>query len=389
MMDKTILLVDDEEGIRKVLSILLADMGYQVHTAATGAEALRTFEKLRPPIVLTDIKMPEMDGIALLRKLKQISPDTEVIMISGHGDMDLAIKSVKYEATDFVTKPINDEILEIALKRAHDRITMRRKLDDYTHNLEQLVRDKTKKLVEAERLAAIGQTVAGLSHAIKNITGGLKGGAFVLEKGIELGEQKYLMQGWEMIKGNVDKITNLSLDLLNYAKDIRPDFQECDPNQPLREVVALMRPRAQEHGIDLSTRFGKDFGTCYFDPDLIHHSLLNLLTNAIDACINNDVGKKEKKVMIRTRKIRGGGVEYQVEDTGCGMSEDVKKKIFQSFFSTKGTDGTGIGLMITKKIIDEHKGQIIAESKEGAGSTFVIRLPNPDKPEIPKHKTQI
>jgi signal transduction histidine kinase len=373
-MDKSILLVDDEEGIRKVLSILLADMGYQVHTAATGAEALRTFEKLRPSMVLTDIKMPEMDGIELLRKLKQISPETEVIMITGHGDMDLAIKSVKYEATDFVTKPINDEVLEIALKRAHERITMRRKLDDYTHNLEQLVRDKTKKLVEAERLAAIGQTVAGLSHAIKNITGGLKGGAFVLEKGIELGEHKYLMQGWEMIKGNVDKITNLSLDLLNYAKDSRPDFQACDPGQPLREVVDLMRPRAKANGIDLSARFDKDIGPCHFDPDLIHHSLLNLVTNALDACIA-DSGKKEKKVMVRAIKKHGWGVEYQVEDTGCGMTAEIKKKIFQSFFSTKGTDGTGIGLMITKKIIDEHKGEITAESKVGAGSTFVIRIP--------------
>jgi signal transduction histidine kinase len=390
-MDKSILLVDDEEGIRKVLSILLADMGYLVHTAATGAEALRTFEELRPPIVLTDIKMPEMDGIELLRKLKQISPDTEVIMITGHGDMDLAIKSVKYEATDFVTKPINDEVLEIALNRALERITMRQKLNDYTHNLEQLVRDKTRKLVEAERLAAIGQTVAGLSHAIKNITGGLKGGAFVLEKGIELGEQKYLLQGWEMIKGNVDKITNLSMDLLNYAKDIRPDFQECDPNQPLREVVDLMRPRAKEHGINLSTQFEKDASPCHFDPDLIHHSLLNLVTNALDACID-DSGKKEKKVMVRAIKRRGWGVEYQVQDTGCGMTADVKKKIFQSFFSTKGTDGTGIGLMITKKIIDEHKGEITAESKVGVGSTFVIRIPKGLKnndAKIPKNKSQI
>jgi signal transduction histidine kinase len=390
-MDKSILLVDDEEGIRKVLGILLADMGYQVHTAATGVEALRTFEKLHPPIVLTDIKMPEMDGIELLRNLKQISPDTEVIMITGHGDMDLAIKSVKYEATDFVTKPINDEILEIALKRAHERIAMRQKLNDYTHNLEQLVRDKTRKLVEAERMAAVGQTVAGLSHAIKNITGGLKGGAFVLEKGIELGEQKYLMQGWEMIKGNVDKITNLSMDLLNYAKDIRPDYQVCDPNQPLREVVDLMRPRAKEHGIDLSAQFDKDIGPCHLDPDLIHHSLLNLVANALDACIDNS-GKKEKRVMVRTVKKRGWGVEYQVEDTGCGMNAEVKKKIFQSFFSTKGTDGTGIGLMITQKIIDEHKGEIIAESKVGEGSTLMIRLPkglhNSDV-KIPNIKSQI
>jgi len=266
-MEKSILLVDDEEGIRKVLSILLADMGYRVHTAASGVEALQIFEDIRPAIVLTDIKMPEMDGLELLRTLKRVSPDTEVIMITGHGDMDLAIKSVKYEATDFVTKPINDEILEIALKRAQERMAMRRKLNDYTHNLEQLVRDKTQKLVAAERLAAIGQTVAGLSHAIKNIAGGLKGGTFVLEKGIELSEKKYLMQGWEMIKGNVDKITHLSLDLLNYAKDTRPDCQACDPNQPVREVVALMRPRAQDHGIDLSTQFGKGLGTCYFDPD--------------------------------------------------------------------------------------------------------------------------
>jgi signal transduction histidine kinase len=380
-MDKSILLVDDEEGIRKVLSILLVDMGYCVHTAATGLEALRTFEKLRPSIVLTDIKMPEMDGIELLRKLKQISPDTEVIMITGHGDMDLAIKSVKYEASDFVTKPINDEILEIALNRAHERITMRRKLNDYTHNLEQLVRDKTQKLLEAERLAAVGQTVAGLSHAIKNITGGLKGGAFVLEKGIELSEQKYLMQGWEMIKGNVDKITNLSMDLLNYAKDIRPDYRACDPNQPLREVVDLMRPRAREHGINLSAQFDKDIGPCHFDPDLIHRSLLNLVTNALDACID-DAAKKEKKVMVRATKKSGWGIEYQVEDTGCGMNAEVKEKIFQSFFSTKGTDGTGIGLMLTKKIIDEHNGEIEAESKEGVGSLFVIRIPEPDKPEL-------
>jgi FixJ family two-component response regulator len=248
-MEKSILLVDDEDGIRKVLGIALADMGYQVRTAENGVEALRIFKDERPPIVLTDIKMPEMDGIELLRHLKKISPDTEVIMVTGHGDMDLAIKSVKYEATDFVTKPINAEVLEIALNRAQERIAMRRKIDEYTQNLEQLVLDKTQKLLEAERLAAVGQTVAGLSHAIKNITGGLKGGAFVLEKGIELSDQKYLMQGWEMIRGNVDKITNLSMDLLNYAKATDLNVQPCDPKQPAQEVIDLMRPRAQELGI--------------------------------------------------------------------------------------------------------------------------------------------
>jgi len=374
-MEKSILLVDDEEGIRKVLSIALSDLGYRVVTAQNGMEALRIFNDERPAIVLTDIKMPEMDGIELLRRLKKTSPDTEVIMITGHGDMDLAIKSVKYEATDFVTKPINDEVLEIALNRAQERIAMRRKLNEYTQNLEQLVRDKTQKLVEAERLAAVGQTVAGLSHAIKNITGGLKGGAFVLEKGIELGDQKYLLQGWEMIKGNVDKITNLSMDLLNYAKATNLNVQACDPNLPAQEVVDLMRPRAQELGIELVSDFSQDLNTCQLDADLICRCLLNLVSNAIDACRDDDLDAPDRIVTVRTTKTRGWGVEYQVLDNGCGMSAAIKKNIFKRFFSTKGSEGTGIGLMITKKIVDEHNGVIEVKSKEGAGSGFFIKLP--------------
>ncbi len=374
-MEKSILLVDDEEGIRKVLGISLADLGYTVHTAENGVDALRIFKDVQPPIVLTDIKMPEMDGIELLRRLKKLSPDTEVIMITGHGDIDLAIKSVKYEATDFVTKPINDEVLEIALNRAQERIAMRQKLNEYTQNLEQLVEDKTQKLVEAERLAAVGQTVAGLSHAIKNITGGLKGGAFVLEKGIELGDQKYLLQGWEMIKGNVDKITNLSLDLLNYAKATDLNFQACDPNKPAQEVIDLMRPRVQELGIELVSDFSQNLNPCHLDSDLMCRCLLNLVTNAIDACIHDDSGTADKMVTVRTKKTRDGGVEYQVLDNGCGMNSKIKKNIFKRFFSTKGSEGTGIGLMITKKIIDEHDGKIEVESKEGSGSTFLIRIP--------------
>lgn len=374
-MEKSILLVDDEEGIRKVLSIALSDMGYHVITAQNGKEALRLFKAEKPPIVLTDIKMPEMDGIELLRRLKQMSADTEVIMITGHGDLELAIKSVKYEATDFVTKPINDEILEIALNRAQERIAMRRKLAEYTQNLEQLVQEKSQQLIEAERLAAVGQTVAGLSHAIKNITGGLKGGAFVLEKGIELSDQKYLLQGWEMIKGNVDKITNLSLDLLNYAKATELNIQAGDPRQPAQEVIDLMRPRAKELGIELVSEFSKKLKACHFDADLICRCLLNLVTNAIDACRNNDPDTADKIVTVRVKKPRGWGVEYQVADNGSGMSSTTKNKIFKHFFSTKGSEGTGIGLMITKKIIDEHNGVIKVESQEGTGSKFSIQLP--------------
>lgn len=148
---ETILLVDDEDSIRTVLGISLADDGYPVLTAANGREAFDMFEKHRPPIVLTDIKMPGLSGIELLEKIKKTHPDTEVIMITGHGDMELAIKSLKMDATDFITKPINEDVLTIALKRARERIHMRKKLQDHTEKLAHLLKEKADRLTVSEQ----------------------------------------------------------------------------------------------------------------------------------------------------------------------------------------------------------------------------------------------
>lgn len=378
-MVEKILLIDDEEGIRRVLGISLKDSGYEVLTAESGEEALRIFKNERPPIVLTDIKMPGMDGIELLQRIKKESPETEVIMITGHGDMELAIQSLKFDATDFVTKPINDDVLGIALKRARERIRLRGKLKEYTENLERLVQDKTKKLLEAQRLAVVGQTVAAIAHAIKNITGGLTGGAFVLEKGMELKNEKYLSQGWDMVKGNVTKIKALAMDLLNYAKEREPDYRLCDPNRPLQEVYDLMLPRARGHGVTLHLELGKGLDEVWLDPEGIHRCLLNLVANAIDACTDIGCSKTRREVSLRSLKGQDCAVEYQVVDTGCGMDQETRDNIFQRFFSTKGSQGTGLGLMITKKIVDEHKGVIGCESTKGKGTKFVIRLPKRDQ----------
>jgi signal transduction histidine kinase len=379
-MTQKILLVDDEEGIRKVLDISLSDSGFKVFTAESGKEALDIFRKMRPPIVLTDIKMPGMDGIELLQKIKEESPGTEVIMITGHGDMKLAIRSLKFDATDFITKPINDDALEIALKRANEKITLRAKLKEYTENLELLVEEKTKKLLETERLAAIGQTVGGLAHAIKNIAGGLTGGAFVLEKGIDLHNEKYLHEGWDMVKGNLARIKGMALDLLSYTKERDPDYQLLDPNSLAQEIADLMLPRARENDVSLEVESDESLLQVWLDPEGIHRCLLNLVTNAIDACINIDITKRQGRVILRTLKTEGWAVEFQVADNGCGMDEETKEKIFRRFFSTKGSRGTGLGLMITKKIIDEHEGAIEFDSEKGKGTRFVIRLPEKDQP---------
>ncbi|WP_461209300.1 response regulator [Desulfocurvus sp. DL9XJH121] len=176
-MNNKILLVDDEEGIRTFLGLSLADLGYEVLTAENGAQALEVFAEHAPSIVLTDIKMPVMNGIELLKRVKTASPDTEVVMISGHGDLDLAIESLKAEAADFVTKPINDQVLEMALVRVRDKIAMREELRRYTENLEHLVDEKSARIVELERRTAVNQVVDCFAGALRGLASDVEDGA--------------------------------------------------------------------------------------------------------------------------------------------------------------------------------------------------------------------
>jgi len=374
-MDDTILLVDDEEGIRKVLGISLSDSGYIVHTAGHAAEALEILREARPEIVLTDIKMPDMDGISLLQKIKHESPDTEVVMITGQGDMQLAIQSLKHDAVDFVTKPIDDEVLQIAINRARERISMRRQIRRYTEHLESLVEEKTRRLLDAERMAAVGETIAELAHTIKNIAGGLRGGMFVLSQGIEEEDRQCLQEGWEMVRGNVDKIRRLSLDLLDYGKyaEIRP--ARHDPRKPVEEAVALLHDRAEEHEVKLTQAYGPRLQPYPLDAEALQRCLVNLIANAVDAC--RDLPASRRRVRVKVDRLEDGGIEYRVIDSGCGISPEVRAKMFHRFFSSKGTGGTGIGLMMTRKIVEQHGGQIEVESEPDRGSTFTIRLPAP------------
>ncbi|WP_054029485.1 sensor histidine kinase [Desulfatitalea tepidiphila] len=373
-MTTDILLVDDEQGIRKVLGIALADRGYRVHTAADARQALALFDELGPPIVLTDIKMPGMDGIELLRALKRRNPETEVIMITGHGETDLAIRSLKYEATDYISKPIDDDILDVALKRALERISLRAQLREYTENLERMVEEKSRRLIQAERLAAMGETVAGLAHAIKNITGSLRGGLFVVDKGFELQNQDYLKQGWRMVRDNVARVEQLSLDLLDIAKPGRPDVTPTDPAAPLRAVFDLMFPRAEAHDVRMTLQCAPDLRAVPMDPEAINRCLLNLVVNALEAC-NSEPNRCLTPTIALTVEAGEEGVCYHVSDNCGGMTTEVQARLFKGFFTTKGSRGTGIGLMLARKIVENHQGRIAVSSTKGAGTTFEICLP--------------
>jgi len=391
MMEKkdtiyTILLVDDEEGIRNVLNITLTHAGFRVLLASDGDTGFALFKTQKPDIVITDIKMPGIGGIELLKKIKQMSPHTEVIMITGHGDMDLAVKSLQYEAADFITKPIDSNELELSVKKAVDRMSINQQMKVYMDELEGVIREKDRKIDESQSLATIGQTIAGMSHVIKNIAGGLKGSSFILEQGIENENREYLVKGWEMMKGNLDKITHLSLDLLNYAKTSRLKRTLVNPNDPALEVVNLLTPRAVEKNIRLVLSPLDDTLSILVDQDAIYNALFNLVTNALDAfdthypCCSDEenskkTGEKQEKAVRVSVEKETDGIVFRVKDNGDGMDENIGQSLFKEFITTKGAYGTGFGLMTTKKIIDEHQGTILFETEKGEGSVFTMKLP--------------
>jgi PAS domain S-box-containing protein len=235
-----------------------------------------------------------------------------------------------------------------------------------------------REMLDAERLAAVGQTVAGLAHGVKNILTGLEGGLYLVRWGLEDDRRDKLQRGWEMLDRNFDRITTFVREFLNFAKGQVPEVEATEPNDLVEEVAALFEEAAREKGVTIVTELEEGIPVANLDPEGIHKCLSNLVSNAIDACLLSEKG--ERRVVVRTRE-RNGRLEFEVEDNGCGMDYEIKRKVFTSFFTTKGTKGTGLGLLETKKVLQEHGGSVEIESSPGVGSTFRLILPRDRLPE--------
>jgi signal transduction histidine kinase len=227
-------------------------------------------------------------------------------------------------------------------------------------------------MVQAERLAAVGQTIAALSHHIKNILQGLRSGSDILRMGIDGTDTELLRQGWKIVEKNQGKIYHLVLDMLSYSKDREPAVEPHDLNGLAREVVELMKPRADELSVALTTRLAADLPLTPVDVEAIHRALLNLVGNALDAV----EGRASPSVQITTElEPDGEWVRVGVSDNGVGIAADKIGDVFKPFFSTKGARGTGLGLAVSRKSLREHGGDILVSSRPDVGSTFTLRLP--------------
>ncbi len=500
-MATRILLIDDEQSSTSLLAFSLKSDGYEVFTAARGEQGLAIFDRELPDIVITDIRMPGMDGIEVLKKIKERSHPAEVIIITGHGDIDNAIDSLKYGASDFINKPVRAENLSVALERAENKLALQAKLNEYTKNLEQEVEtvtrelrmqsnflekliqtseegivatDRTftviiynpaaehilgyparevlhrkkakelfsldlmrkyqakrhdyhkrkklehfethvknseeelvpvrftgvflyeqgkimgsvaflqdlreikrleKELLMSERLATVGQTVAGMAHGVKNILHGFKGGSYLMEVGFKNNDTEKLKSGWQMIQKNIAHTSELVMDLLTYSNAREVEYVPCAPNEIVQEVCQSFSETATENNIRITENLDTAINRMAMDKTSLHTILMNLISNAVDACIFDDNPEKSYKVTVKTSREKDHRIRFEVSDNGTGMEKKVQEKMFTSFFSTKGHKGTGLGLLVTRKLIEDHSGTIEVFSELQQGTRFIVHLP--------------
>ncbi len=224
--------------------------------------------------------------------------------------------------------------------------------------------------LDAERLAAIGETTAALSHSIKNILQALRGGADVVEMGIRRNDMNQLTKGWRIVDRNLEKIYNLTMNLLAYSRPRVPRLEMVNPKKVIDECVELIAPVANEKGVMAVADIDKDLPAIPLDQDGLHQVLMNLLTNALDAAEPENGLIRVAARYDPTNKC----TVIEVNDNGQGIAPSMLPHLFEIFHSTKGNRGTGLGLAVAKKIVTEHEGSISATSGTD-GTTFTIRLP--------------
>jgi signal transduction histidine kinase len=227
-------------------------------------------------------------------------------------------------------------------------------------------------MISTERLAAMGQTIAMLSHHIKNILQGIQGGSYLIEEGLKNGETEIVSKGWAMVDKNQQRISHLVMDMLSFSKDREPELGMHNLNEVVADVIELLNSRADEAGIRLNWEPDETIPEVSCDAEALHRAILNVGSNAIDACPKNENAAVTVSVAYNAETHQ---VSINVEDTGTGIEAENLEKIFSIFESGKGNRGTGLGLAVSRKIMREHGGDVKVSSILGKGSLFSLWLP--------------
>ena len=224
-----------------------------------------------------------------------------------------------------------------------------------------------------DHLSSLGLLIGSISHGIKGLLTGLDGGMYRLESGFEKEDQERIKEGWDIVRHMIGRIRNMSLDLLYYAKERDLQWERTDVLTFANDVALTVEPKALGHNIEFVRDFDASAGEFEVDAGVLASALTNILENALEACIE-DNSKKSHEIIFGVRQDTDN-IIFEVSDNGTGMDKETKEKMFTLFYSSKGREGTGLGLFISNQIIEQHEGAIRVDSTPGEGSRFTVRMP--------------
>src|ERR1700674_4975293 len=370
-----VLVIDDEMGPRESLRMLLKP-NYQVHTADNVEAGLRILREKKPDAVISDIRTPGTSGIGGLRKIREIDPHVAVIMLTGFGALETAKEALRLGANDYISKPFDAREMREVIGRNVERTRLYRTGVNASSEIKELNNRLLKELAQKERLASLGQASAEFVHDLGNPLTIVWGYVELLAKKLERSENGGAAENITSIKelGIIEQNVRLCRELLtmwqSYGSVGASPSKPMSVSAVLREVVKGVGAIAVQSGVELKTSICEDTCILLGDAVQIKRAIQNVIINAVQAC----AGKKGSVSVDCSRK--DFYVHLRVEDNGHGIPPARIDKIFDPYFTTKqGKSGTGLGLYITKKVVEDHNGSIKVESTSGVGTVFTIRLP--------------
>jgi signal transduction histidine kinase len=367
-----ILVIDDEMGPRESLRMLLKP-NYQVHTADCVETGLKLLKEKQPDTIVMDIRMPGISGIEGLRQIREIDPHLSVIMLTGFGALETAKEALRLGANDYIAKPFDAHEMQQVINRNVERTRAHRTSENAAAEIKELNNRLLQQLAQKERLAALGQASAEFVHDLGNPLTIVWGYVQLLARRLEKSEEDESassVKELKIIEQHVRTCRELLTMWQGYGNVEASPPRAVSVSATLREILKGLAPVADQKGIAFRVTICEDPCVLLGDALQLNRAIQNVLINAIQAC------PEKSGIVTVSCTQKDFYVDLRVEDNGAGIPAAQLTKVFDPYFTTKqATSGTGLGLYITKKVIEDHNGSIKVESTPGVGTIFTIRLP--------------
>lgn len=373
-----VLVVEDNRDLNQFIRDSLAAK-YRTDSAFDGAEGLRKVIALRPDLVVSDVMMPELDGLGLLREIR-LDPrvqTTPVILLSARAGEEAALTGLETGADDYLIKPFSSREL---LARVHTHLEMGKLRRSLELELEQRVLDRTAELAakneelqvttqqlwQTSKLATMGELAASVAHELNNPLATISLRTEQLTTQVSESGRASI----EIILNEIERMAELIKNMLEFSRRNNAQVSTVDVRSEIVKSIEFIVYYLRKRGVEVITRFGESAAMIHADRQQLRQVFLNLLTNATDAMPGGG------RITVDVVEDESGGVTITFTDTGEGISEDKLEKIWEPFFTTKPEGkGTGLGMGICRRIVEDHGGTITVESALGRGTTVRILLP--------------